>query len=89
MKHRKLLTNLGNAIEAVCGPAARRGELGELLVREGEADLEAARLDAATAAEDRDRRSDLLRLATISDAARRGESAWQSLREPRQLTSCW
>lgn len=78
-KHRKLLTNLGNAIEAVCGPAARRGELGELLLREGEAVLEAAGLDAATAAEDRDRRSDLLHVATISDAARPGGSTWQSL----------
>jgi NAD(P)-dependent dehydrogenase (short-subunit alcohol dehydrogenase family) len=45
------ITNLGNAIEAVCGPQARRDRLGELLTIEGEAVLAAAALQAATADE--------------------------------------
>jgi 2-dehydropantoate 2-reductase len=61
-KNRKLLTDLGNAIEAVCEPHERLGPLGNLLAPEGEAVLSAAGLAAATAQEDRDRRSDLLQL---------------------------
>jgi 2-dehydropantoate 2-reductase len=79
-KHRKLLTNLGNAIEAVCGPHARRGRLGDLLTAEGEAVLSAAGLEAATAGEDRARRADLLRLGQIGGATRPGGSSWQSVR---------
>ena len=47
-KHRKLLTNLGNAIEAVCGPQERQGPLGDMLLAEGEAVLSAAGRAAAT-----------------------------------------
>lgn len=79
-KHRKLLTNLGNVIEAVCGPQARRGRLGDLLAAEGEAVLSAAGLEAATADEDRARRADLLRVGQIEGATRPGGSSWQSLR---------
>jgi 2-dehydropantoate 2-reductase len=79
-KHRKLLTNLGNAIEAVCGPHERLGPLGDLLLAEGEAVLSAAGLDAATAQEDRDRRGDLLQPGVIAGKSRPGGSSWQSLR---------
>jgi 2-dehydropantoate 2-reductase len=79
-KNRKLLTNLGNAIEAVCGPLERLGELGDLLAAEGEAVLSAAGLEAATAAEDRDRRADLLQPGEIAGQTRPGGSSWQSLR---------
>jgi 2-dehydropantoate 2-reductase len=79
-KHRKLLTNLGNAIEAVCGPHERTGPLGDMLLAEGEAVLSAAGLEAATAEEDRDRRADLLHLGQISGQTRPGGSSWQSLR---------
>jgi 2-dehydropantoate 2-reductase len=79
-KNRKLLTNLGNAVEAVCGPQQRLGPLGDLLLAEGEAVLSAAGLEAASAQEDRDRRSDLLQLGTIGGQARPGGSSWQSLR---------
>ena len=79
-KHRKLLTNLGNAIEAVCGPHARQGPLGEMLLAEGEAVLSAAGLEAATAEEDRDRRADLLQLGKIAGQTRPGGPSWQSLR---------
>jgi 2-dehydropantoate 2-reductase len=79
-KNRKLLTNLGNAIEAVCGPHERQGPLGDLLQAEGEAVLRAAGLDAASAQEDRDRRADLLQRGEIAGHARPGGSSWQSLR---------
>jgi 2-dehydropantoate 2-reductase len=79
-KHRKLLANLGNAIEAVCGPHERTGPLGDMLLAEGEAVLFAAGLDTATAEEDRDRRADLLQLGQISGQTRPGGSSWQSLR---------
>ena len=73
-------TNLGNAIEAVCGPHERQGPLGEMLLAEGEGVLSAAGLEAATAEEDRGRRADLLQLRTISGQTRPGGSSWQSLR---------
>ncbi len=79
-KHRKLLTNLGNAIEAVCGPRERGGPLGDMLLAEGEAVLSAAGYVAATAEEDRARRADLLQLGEIAGRTRPGGSSWQSLR---------
>jgi 2-dehydropantoate 2-reductase len=79
-KNRKLLTNLGNAIEAVCGPHEWLGPLGNLVAAEGEAVLSAAGLAAATAQEDRDRRSDLLQPRRIAGQTRPGGSSWQSLR---------
>ena len=80
-KNRKLLTNLGNAIEAVCGPQSRQpGPLGDLLAAEGEAVLSAAGLEAATPQNDLDRRADLLQLGEIAGQSRPGGSSWQSLR---------
>jgi 2-dehydropantoate 2-reductase len=78
-KNRKLLTNLGNAIEAVCGPQERVGPLGDLLLAEGEAVLSAAGLEAATADEDRSRGGNLLQPGQIAGQARPGGSSWQSL----------
>ncbi len=78
-KWRKLLTNLGNAAEAVSGPAARRGPIGEQATGEGEACLAAAGIDAATAAEHRARRADLLQLHAVDGQNRPGGSSWQSL----------
>ena len=79
-KNRKLLTNLGNAIEAVCGPDERQGPLGDILVAEGEAVLSAAGLEAATEQEDLERRADLLQRGEIAGQTRPGGSSWQSLR---------
>jgi 2-dehydropantoate 2-reductase len=79
-KNRKLLTNLGNAIEAVCGPHERQGPLSDVLLAEGEAVLSATGLEAATPEEDLDRRADLLQLGQISGQTRPGGSSWQSLR---------
>jgi 2-dehydropantoate 2-reductase len=77
-KYAKLLMNLGNALEAVCGPvgdvAAAR-----LLRAEGEAVLRAAGIDHASAEEDRQRRGDILRIAPVRGETRPGGSSWQSL----------
>jgi 2-dehydropantoate 2-reductase len=78
-KYRKLLTNLGNVVEAVCGPQERDGALEAILVDEGEQVLTAAGIDAATAAEDRERRGALLRRGEIDGRTRPGGSTWQSL----------
>ena len=78
-KHRKLIMNLGNAAEALCGPAARFGELAERIRAEGEAALAAAGLDVATADEDAERRSDKLTIRMIEGHRWGGGSSWQSL----------
>ena len=78
-KYRKLLTNLGNAVEALCGPTARRGPVVELARQEGVACLEAAGIDFATEREDADRRGSLLQVRSIAGEGRTGGSSWQSL----------
>src|ERR1017187_822531 len=50
-KYAKLLSNVGNAVEAVCGPQAGEGELDKLVRREGEAVLRAAGIAHAPPAE--------------------------------------
>ena len=76
-KYRKLLMNLANALEALCGPlgADARPAL-DVLNAEGTAALDAAGIDYASVEEDRTRRGDLLRVAL----PRGGGSTWQSLR---------
>ena len=78
-KYAKLLMNLGNAVQALCGRAAARGPLGELVRAEGIACLEAAGIEFVSAEEDRARRGDLLRIGPIGDRERPGGSSWQSL----------
>lgn len=78
-KYRKLVTNLGNAVEAVCGPTARRGPLGDLLRIEAESVLDAAGIEVASAAEDAERRAGHIRVRPVDGADRPGGSSWQSL----------
>ncbi|MHB8463300.1 MAG: ketopantoate reductase family protein [Acidimicrobiales bacterium] len=78
-KYAKLVMNLGNAVEAVCGPAARPGSIGQRAKEEGERCLRAAGIAFATEEEDKARRSDLLTLHRINGEARGGGSSWQSL----------
>ena len=59
-KYKKLLLNLGNAIEAICGPESRGGELYERALGEGVACLDAAGISYVTDADDRARRGDLI-----------------------------
>ncbi len=79
-KYRKLLMNLGNAVEAVCGRQAGRGRLGERVRAEGEAVLAAAGIAVVSVAEDLERRGDALTIQPVGDDRHRsGGSSWQSL----------
>jgi 2-dehydropantoate 2-reductase len=76
-KHRKLLMNLGNGVDAACRPGPEADRLADLAVAEGEAALSAAGIDVVSAEEDRERRADHLRRR--EDAAPAGGSTWQSV----------
>ena len=77
-KYRKLLMNLGNAVEAVCGRKAAR--LTEMVRSEGEAALTAAGIAVVSVEEDRERRGDALTIQSVGDDRHRaGGSSWQSL----------
>lgn len=78
-KWRKLLTNLGNAVEAVCGPAARRGPIRQQAIAEGQACLAVAGIEAATAEEDQARRAELLQVHPVAGESKPGGSSWQTL----------
>jgi 2-dehydropantoate 2-reductase len=79
-KYRKLILNLGNAVEAVCGPeAARSTPLVRMARTEGEACLQAAGIDAVSIDDDKARRGDVFQLRTVPGHERRGGSSWQSL----------
>jgi 2-dehydropantoate 2-reductase len=78
-KYGKLLMNLGNAIEALCGIPARSGPVPALARQEGMACLHAAGIDFVAEDEDKRRRGDLLRIGVIAGQTRQGGSSWQSL----------
>jgi 2-dehydropantoate 2-reductase len=78
-KYAKLLTNLGNAVEAVCGPRAAVGELAAMVRGEGEAALGAAGIAYASVEEDATRRGELLSIRPVEGRMRGGGSSWQSL----------
>jgi 2-dehydropantoate 2-reductase len=78
-KYRKLITNLGNAVEVVCGPQAFYGPVGKLARREGVACLKAAGIDFASEEEDKARRGDLLTQRPAEDNSQGISSSWQSL----------
>jgi 2-dehydropantoate 2-reductase len=67
-------------VDALC---ARDGgdfeRLASLARQEGEAVLDAAGIEYVSAAEDRARRGDILRIIPIDDQPRPGASTWQSL----------
>jgi 2-dehydropantoate 2-reductase len=78
-KWRKLLTNLGNAVEAVCGPSARRGPIRQRAIAEGETCLAVAGIKPATTEEDQARRDNLLQIHPVTGESKPGGSSWQSL----------
>ena len=79
VKRAKLLMNLGNVLEAACGPDGRGGEIWNAARAEAEASFTAAGLDWATDEEDKARRAGLLTMRPIRGARRGGGSTWQSL----------
>jgi 2-dehydropantoate 2-reductase len=78
-KYRKLLMNLANAVEALCGPEGRFSVVAKEAQREGKDALAAAGIDVATSEEDRARRGDLLQIDRTSSGEWTGGSSWQSL----------
>jgi 2-dehydropantoate 2-reductase len=87
-KYRKLLTNLGNAVQALCGDGREspegRASL-KLLLDEADAALAAAGITAVSKAEDDQRRGDHLRVTGIAGHFRGGGSTWQSLARGREV----
>jgi 2-dehydropantoate 2-reductase len=78
-KYHKLLTNLGNALEALCGPAARGSAIAAEARREAVACLDAAAIAFVSDEEARVRRLDLGGPGEIDGRKRSGGSTWQSL----------
>jgi 2-dehydropantoate 2-reductase len=79
-KYRKLLSNLGNAVDALCGTAARGSGIAQRARREGEACLQAAGISYI--GDDEEDAASLERKVhprTIGGVERRGGSSWQSL----------
>jgi len=77
-KHGKLLANLGNAIEAVCG-LGDHAELRRPVRAEGRAVLDAAGIAYASNEENARFRSDQVQIVKINGNERGGGSSWQSL----------
>jgi 2-dehydropantoate 2-reductase len=78
-KYAKLLMNLGNAIDALCGPRNGARDLAGRARAEAVACYQAAGIDFASDEEDRARRGDLIRVAPVAGQQRAGGSTWQSL----------
>jgi 2-dehydropantoate 2-reductase len=83
-KYRKLITNLGNAVQALCVRGHRgapgQGETLARLVREEAAECVAkAGIDLVSEEEDSVRRADHLQIGAIGSQHRSGGSSWQSL----------
>jgi 2-dehydropantoate 2-reductase len=78
-KYRKLLLNLGNAVEALTGDRSWSSVLVQHAMEEGEAVLDAAGIDVATREEDQQRRGDHITLQSVGGVPRGGGSSWQSL----------
>jgi 2-dehydropantoate 2-reductase len=78
-KYTKLLMNLGNAVQAVCGPVDGLADAVRPVRAEGHAVLAAAGIAYASDAEDKARRGDILQIRPIAGQSRGGGSSWQSL----------
>ena len=79
-KYGKLLANLSNAIEAVCGfRAADAAVLRRRATAEGAAVLDAAGLAYASDDESAQLRGDRVRILPVNGSPRAGGSSWQSL----------
>ncbi|MDA8045620.1 MAG: 2-dehydropantoate 2-reductase [Actinomycetota bacterium] len=78
-KYRKLLMNLANSVDALCGGNFGSDTVSRQAREEGEACLRAAGIDVASVEEDRVRRGDTLRMRPIAGRSRPGGSSWQSM----------
>jgi 2-dehydropantoate 2-reductase len=78
-KYTKLLMNLGNALEAACGRAARASALFARAKAEAVACFDAAGIAFASDEEDAARRAGRMAIHTGGTVEHRGGSSWQSL----------
>ncbi len=78
-KYAKLLMNLGNAFQAICGHEADGGPMLRRAREEALACYRAAGIDFATDDEFRARRGHLIQVKPIGDGRRQGGSSWQSV----------
>jgi 2-dehydropantoate 2-reductase len=78
-KYRKLINNLSNAIDALCGPGTRSGALNDAMRAEAMACLSAAGIEAASEEEDAERRGAVLPWGSPAAQSRPGASMWQSM----------
>lgn len=78
-KHGKLLSNLGNGLDALVGGVSGTRELLDELRAEGEAVLRAAGIDFSTPAQEQERRGDAVQVRPVGTGPRGGSSTWQSL----------
>lgn len=78
-KYAKLLRNLANGVDALCGPAGRSSDLVRMARQEGEACLEAGGVPYASQEEDDARRDHRLHPTEVVGFERGGSSTWQSL----------
>ncbi|MFI1732923.1 ketopantoate reductase family protein [Streptomyces acidicola] len=80
-QYAKLLSNLGNALEAVAGPVQEEetAALYERVRAEGAAVLDAAGIAYTSAEEQREVRGDKITLVPLDGSPRGGGSSWQSL----------
>lgn len=78
-KYRKLINNLGNAVEALFGEGTAADRIGKRARDEGEGVLRAAGIAFTTRQEDLERRGQLLKVQDIGAHERPGSSTRQSL----------
>ena len=78
-KYRKLIMNLGNAVQALCGRLEAGDPVLGLVREEAERCFAAAGVDSVTAEEDRVRRADHITLLPVPGHQRSGGSSYQSL----------
>lgn len=78
-KYGKLMNNLGNSLDALCGPGMRGTELNQEVRAEARACLDAAGIAFVDREEDTARRGDIIRWEPGGGRSRPGASSWQSL----------
>ncbi len=79
VKYRKLLMNLGNALDALCGWEARGTTLYQRAIAEGAECLDAAGIAVQSVEDEQSRRAEGLHMLPAGGISHSGSSTWQSL----------